>query len=237
MKAKLNQKKEVAEGTLELVFNLDEKIEFQAGQYFFLKLDKKIDDPRGNQRHFTIVNPPEENKIIKMVTRLTGSDFKEALKKLEPNEQVEIFNIGGSFTLSKDEKQPLIFIAGGIGITPFISIIEHIDNNNLDYQVHLIYSNHNKDSTIYFDKLKKLDKKLDQLKVSFTMTSSDSWQGETRRIDKKFIKDYLSKPNNYKYMVAGPPGMVGAVEEELEKAGVEEEGIKSENFTGYEKYN
>jgi ferredoxin-NADP reductase len=65
------------------------------------------------------------------------------------------------------------------------------------------------------------------------MTSSDSWRGETRRINSEFIEEYFNDLNNYHFMIAGPPKMVGSVEKELKKAGVEDENIDSENFSGY----
>ncbi len=234
MKAKLVKKKEVAKDTLKAVFKLEKKTDFKAGQYAFLRLtDKNIDDPRGNQRHFSIVNPPEENDNIVFTTRLTGSGFKNALKRLKKREVVEIESVAGTFTLDKSDK-PLVFIAGGIGITPFISMIKHIQNKGAEREITLVYSNHDKDSTAYFNRLKKLNGEMDNLDVVFTMTSSSDWEGETRRVNKEFILDYFTNLNDYKYMIAGPPSMTEAVYDELLEAGVNKGNIKKENFAGYE---
>ncbi len=234
MKAKLKNKNLVAKRTLELTFKLEKKIDFEAGQYFFLRMFKEIKG--GNRKHFSIVNPPENSQTITMATRLTGSPYKQALEKLEIGEEVEIDNVAGTFTLPGKIDKTLVFIAGGIGITPFKSMIEHVKNQNLDYEIELVYSNRDQESTVYFDRLKELNDQMDNLNVIFTMTSSNKWQEESRRIDKEFITDYFTKLDNYYFMIAGPPGMVGAVEKEVKKAGVNDANIKSENFTGYEKH-
>jgi ferredoxin-NADP reductase len=237
MKAKLIAKKLVAKDTLRVEFKLNKAIEFEAGQYAFLELtDKEINEPRGNRHHFTIVNPPEVNDKVIFTTRLTGSKYKQALENLPIGDEAKIDTISGNFTLPELTDKKLVFIAGGIGITPFTSMIDHIKRKNLNYKITLLYSNHDQKSTAYFKLLKKWQDQMDNLKIILTMTSQKDWPGETRRIDQDFIKDHFDKPNQYQYLIAGPPTMAQAVEKEVKKAGVEKDNIKTENFSGYEKY-
>lgn len=234
MLAKIKDKKLVAEGTLRVEFDLlGKKVDFKAGQYFFITLKNvPFDDDRGNIRHFTIVNTPKENSKIVMTTRLRDSGFKKSLLNLPLGSEVEIGSTQGDFVLPKEVGKPLVFMAGGIGITPFMSMLGHISNQKSDYQITLVYSNRNQAGTAYIKELQKMASKNPNFKLILVMTEDPSWTGETKRVDPGFIKKYF--PNlNYYFMVSGPPAMVKAVYESLRKAGVGKSNIKTENFTGY----
>lgn len=226
MKAKIAEKKEIAEGTLMVKFKVFEDFTFTAGQYFFINL-------RGETRHFSIVNSPNEKGVLTMTTRLRDSAFKKSLKELPIDTEVEIQRIAGKFTLPEDKSKPLVFIAGGIGITPFMSMLRFISEQKLDYKITLIYSNKAASSTAYLEELKTFESRIPDLKLVLVMTDDNSWTGEKRRVDANLLKEYFPQPNMNSYMVVGPPAMVEAVEKALLEAGVSEENIKIENFTGY----
>ncbi len=235
MKAKIKDKKEVAQGTLQVTFDLlGETVDFKAGQYFFVTLPKLhyLDD-KGNRRHFSIVNSPNEKGILRMATRLRDSGFKKTLQELEVGSEVEVSPVAGSFVLSEDADRPLVFIAGGIGITPFMSMTSFATEEDLSFKITLIYSNRDQASTAYLQKLQEISIKNPNIKLVLTMTEDDSWEGEKRRIDSQFIKDYTSGLENPLYYVVGPPQMVEAVAEVLVEAGINQENIKTENFSGY----
>ena len=234
MVGKIINKKEVAQGTLQVVFETDEPFVFKPGQYCFVTLkNPPYPDERNNKRHFSIVNSPNQKGIITITTRLRDSGFKKSLKELPLGAKVELGPIAGVFTLPEDSTRPLILIAGGIGITPFMSMLNYIAQENLTYHITLIYSNRNQSSTAYFEEISNLQSLISNLKLIFTMTDDPIWQGEKRQVDANFIKDYFPKVNENYYMVVGPPPMVAAVEKSLAEAGVEQENIKIENFTGY----
>lgn len=234
MKAVIKNKKEIAKDTLCVTFDLlGKEVNFKPGQYFFITIPKlNYDDPRGNIRHFSIVNSPLEKGIIKMATRLREqSGFKKTLRELDKGSEVTIGSVTGDFTLPKDENKELIFIAGGIGITPFISMLNYINQKKLSTKVTLIYSNRNKESTPFFDELKKLEKKNKNIKIIFIMTQDENWKGEKRRIDKELIEDYVKNFENCTFYVAGPPSLNDAVLKTLKELGVK--NIVRENFSGY----
>lgn len=233
MKAKIKEKKEVAEGTLMVSFEAKEKINFKPGQYFYITLiNPPYNDLRGARRHFSIVNPPDTN-IITMTTRLGPSALKRSLREMSPGSPVELDSIGGDFTLPEKADKPLVFIAGGIGITPFMSMLRYIKDGQLPYRVTLVYSNRDRELSAYLEELEKMDLELDNFRLIATMTDDSSWRGESRRVDAGFIKEYIPRLNESTYYVAGPPKMVESLSGALTEAGVQKSNIKIENFTGY----
>lgn len=236
MKAKIKEKKEIADGTILVVFDLlGEEITFKPGQYFFVTLiNPPFNDDNGLTRHFTILNSPAEKGIIAMATRIRESAFKRSLKEMPVGSEVEIKSIQGAFVLPEDINHQFVFIAGGIGITPFISMLRFIKDNNLPYKVTLIYSNRNKKSAAFFEELEQTGEDNPNIKVIFTMTQDEEWFGEKRRIDEEFIKNYISDDlNAYTYFISGPEAMVENINKVLIDSGIDEKNIRKEIFSGY----
>lgn len=233
MKARVKSKQEIAEKTLQVTFETKDAFTFVPGQYIFVTLNLKYPDSRGVKRHFSITNPPSEKGFITITTRLSESGFKKTLLELNIGEEVELGPIAGDFLLPKDSSKPLVFIAGGIGITPFMSMLRHLKKYGNPYQITLIYSNRDQPSTAFLDEIQNLKSEISNFKLILSMTEDSNWQGEKRRIDAQFIKDYFSDVNGNFYMVVGPPPMVEAVLKSLQEAGASEENIKVERFTGY----
>ena len=234
MVGKIIEKKEVAQGTLKVVFEIKEPVSFKPGQYLFVTLiNPPYTDEKGNKRQFSINNSPNQKNILIMTTRITESAFKKSLKELPIGTPVEIGPIAGVFTLPEDTGKPLVFIAGGIGITPFMSMLSYIAEEGPPYQITLVYSNRDQSSAAYTQEIEAFSKSIPNFKLILTMTDDPVWAGEKRKIDEQFIKDYFPNLNSNFYMVVGPPAMVEAVGNALTWAGVIQENIKKENFTGY----
>lgn len=235
MQAIIKSKEEIAQGTLMVTFDLlGEQPEFKAGQYFFLTLPKlTFPDERGARRHFSITNSPNEKGVFIMATRLSDSGFKKTLQELPIGSEVEVGPIAGAFVLPESFNQSLVFIAGGIGITPFMSMLRYAQEEKLPANITLIYSNRNQASSAFLKELQGLSKKIPNLKLVFTMTEDESWQGEKRMVDAKFIKDYTNQLTNPLFFVVGPPPMTDAILGELKKTGIQDQNIKIEKFTGY----
>lgn len=237
MRANIDRKKEIASGILEVVFEIldQENLDFKPGQYFFINLiNPPYNDNRGTRRHFTFINSPNEKGIVRMATRLGVSAFKRSLLELPVGSEVEIGPIGGKFILPADQHSPFVFIAGGIGITPFLSMLAYIREESLDVAIKLIYSNRDSLSAAYLDLLYSFLKNNPLMELILTMTQDPSWGGENRRVDGAFIKSYLSGDvNSYSYFLSGPPGFVEASVSDLNSLGVCSLNIKTENFAGY----
>ncbi|GIW67062.1 MAG: oxidoreductase [Candidatus Parcubacteria bacterium] len=237
MKVKLLSKREIAEGTMEFCFEKPEGLNFKAGQHFILTLINPPEtDEKGNERVFSVVSSPDENKIC-FATRMRDSAFKRVLKNLSEGSEIELDGPYGQMVLPKDTNKTLVFIAGGIGITPFISMIRYAVKNNLHYKIYLFYSNRRPEDTAYLDELLEYDKQ-GKIKLIATMTqmenSSKPWSGERVYINEEMIKKYLGEEiGNTTFYVAGPPQMSQAMYELLNNMGVNEEKIKGEDFSGY----
>ncbi len=234
MLAKIKSKNEIAQGTLRVEFETDQDFSFVPGQYCMMELlNPPLPDERSNRRYFSIVNSPDLPQMIVITTRISESGFKQNLKNLAVGEMVEIKSIAGNFILPQASTQPLVFLSGGIGITPFMSMLTYATEHQTTHKITLLYSNRSKSTTAYFDELSDLATKNPNLKVVFIMTDDSEWTGEKRKIDANLIKEYFPDTNAQRYMVVGPPGMVSAIEQELLLANVPPENIQKENFAGY----
>ena len=226
----------MAKGTLMVVFDLlGHEVDFTPGQYFWVTLlDPPYDDEKGAKRHITVVTSPNDRGVLGLATRLRDSAFKRSLAELPLGAEVEVEEPKGSFLLPDDPEQQYVFIAGGIGITVFRCMLRYIAEENLPHRVTLVYSNRDRESTAFFDELQELERANPNLRLVLTMTDDSKWDGETRRIDADLLRDHLDgELDSYTYLVAGPPAMVEAMETTLRDAGVPDEGVRPERFSGY----
>ena len=236
MRAQIKEKREVAKGTLMVVFDLlGEEVEFRAGQYFFVTLlDPPYEDEKGARRHITVVTSPNERGVLGLCTRLRDSAFKRSLVELPEGSAVEVEEPKGNFVLPEDTDRSYVFIAGGIGITVFRVMLRYIAEENLPHRVTLLYSNRNRESAAFLDELAELDRANPNFRLVATMTEDPEWEGETRRIDADVLRDHLGDDlNSFTYLVAGPPAMVEGIVEMLQEAGIPEGQLTADRFSGY----
>lgn len=224
MKLTLIDKRKETRTVKTFIFRPEKKISWTPGQYLIYSLPHKNQDLRGKMRFFTIsASPFEKNPSI--TTRLIkqSSSFKKALNNLKIGGNIEAKGPDGSFTL-KDIKEKIMFIAGGMGITPFRSILKELEFKNKNLDIILLYSFKNSDIVFkkQFDNLK-----LKKLKIEYF-------------IGKRIGKADIEKTKDFKkrtVFVSGPDAMVMKMEELLEKMGVKKENIKTDYFSGYKGFN
>jgi ferredoxin-NADP reductase len=236
VRALIEEKREVAKGTLLVLFDLQgQEVDFRPGQYFWVELlDPPHDDEKGPRRHISVVTSPTERGVLGLCTRLRDSAFKRSLVELPVGTEVEVEQPKGDFALPEDTEPNYVFIAGGIGITVFRSMLRYIDDTGEPYKVTLIYSNRDRESTAFLDELEDLDGRSDWFRLVATMTQDSDWGGETRRIDATMLADVVGGDlASHTYLVAGPPPMTEGVVEVLKGAGIAEEQILSDRFSGY----
>lgn len=236
MRATIKEKREVAKGTLLVIFDLrGEEFDYQPGQYFWVELlDPPYADEKGPRRHISAVTSPTERGVIGLCTRIRDSAFKRSLVELPVGAEVDVEQPKGTFVLPADTSRPLVFVAGGIGITAFRSMLRYIQDERLPHRVTLIYSNRDRESTPFLDELEQIERTNANIRLIVTMTNDGAWPGERRRVDANFFEEYLGDSfADATYMVAGPPGMAEAATEELKKVGVDERLITTDSFSGY----
>ena len=236
MRALIKEKKEVAKGTLFVTFDLlGEQADFRPGQYFWVELpDIGHQDDKGLRRHISVVTSPTDRGILGLATRVRDTAFKQTLAELPVGAEVDVEEPKGEFALPEDSSRPYVFVAGGIGITVFRSMLRFIHDERLPYRVTLIYSNRDRESTAFLDELQELEGELPDFRLVLTMTDDDGWDGESRRVDAAFLADHLGESlKGFTFMAAGPPGMVEGVQQALADAGVAEENVVAQRFSGY----
>jgi ferredoxin-NADP reductase len=235
VRSQIKEKREVARGTLLVIFDLlGREVDFKPGQYFWVELlEPPYDDEKGPRRHITVVTSPTERGVLGLCTRLRDSAFKRSLAELEVGAEVEVEHPKGDFVLPEDTEQPYVFVAGGIGITVFRCMLRYIADTGEPYKVTLVYSNRDRESTPFLDELHEIEQRVPGFRLIVTMTEDPEWDGESRRIDADMLRDHLGELEAFTYLVAGPPAMVEAVAEQLSQAGVPEEQVLPSRFSGY----
>src|SRR3989304_2712659 len=239
MKLKLARKLDEAKGTKSFFGEPEKPVSYIAGQYFYFTIPQlKYPDPRGNTRHFTLSSSPTEGNLLRNTTRIRDeSGYKRTLDELEIGVLIDGEGPNGTFILDEKETGPHVFLAGGIGITPFRSMVKYAADKNLGTKIHLIYSNSIPEEIAFKEELLNLSKSWPNLKLDMTITkpeeTKEPWQGLTGRVDEalitKLVPDFLQKT----FWVCGPPPMVDAMEGALGKLGLSSGKVRSEKFTGY----
>jgi ferredoxin-NADP reductase len=234
MKARIKEKREVAKGTLFVTFDVGgENVEFEPGQYFWVELlDPPYEDEKGPRRHITVVTSPTEG-VLGLATRIRDTAFKRSLVEMPEGASVDVEQPKGSFVLPEDTSKQYVFVAGGIGITPFRSMLRYIADKGLDYDITLVYSNRDVESTAFLDELKELESVVPRCRVIFTMTDDPSWEGDKRMLDAEVLRELLGDLESFHFMIAGPPPMAKSVEASLLEAGLSEGQVQSDSFSGY----
>ncbi len=234
---KLLRSETVAEGTQAFHFAKPAGFELVAGQFCdFTLIDPPETDAEGNTRAFSLACAPGDAEL-RIATRMRDTAFKRVLGKMAAGGEVEIDGPMGSFTLHRNANKPAVFLAGGIGITPFIGIIRDATQKKLPHQLVLFYSNRRPEDSAFMAELQQLTKENPSFKLVATMAemekSQRQWEGERGFIDHEMLKRHLADLNGPIYYIAGPPGMVTAMNKMLMQAAVDPDDVRTEEFGGY----
>ena len=235
--SRLLNRVEVAEGTIAFHFEKPTGFDFKPGQSADLTLPNPPEtDAEGNVRTFSIASAPFEDQLM-FATRMRDTAFKRSLKKMPLGTVVKMDSAMGSFTLHKNSAKPAVFLAGGIGVTPFSSIVRQADHDRAPRKLYLFYSNRRREDAPFVEVLQNLEKTNPQFRFIATMTemrrSKKTWNGETGRIDQEMLSKYLNELRGPIYYVAGPPALVSGMRKMLVASGVDEDDIRSDEFSGY----
>jgi ferredoxin-NADP reductase len=231
------RREEVAEGTMAFHFSRPAGLQFQAGQSINLGLiDPPETDAKGNRRTFSIANAPFEDEIM-VATRMRDTAFKRVLKTMPAGTKLRIQGPTGRFTLDAGDARPAVMIAGGIGITPFLSIVRQAAHDALRRKLVLVYSNRRPEDAAFLAELIQLEGRNPNYRFVGTMVEMDKsampWKGERGFVDRALLERALGDLAAPTYYLAGPPGMVQAMSKILVEAGVPQDRIRTDEFFGY----
>lgn len=236
VKLKLLEKIEIAKDTLELVFEKPKAFSYLPGQYLEWTAPAKKADLRGNRRYFTISSSPTEDRI-RLGVKLNSppSSFKKILENLKKGEELIAGSLSGDFVLKHDAEK-LVFIAGGIGITPFRSLIKNMLDTQDNREVTLFYSNKTADEIAYKDLLGDASQKLG-IKVVYLLTDEEkippNFNGEKGRLTKEILSKYLKTVDRTDFYLSGPIAMVEGYKKLLKSLGVKRNKIHTDYFPGF----
>jgi ferredoxin-NADP reductase len=233
----LKEKKEVAENTLLYTFERPKDFLFLAGQYVSMKVTKKpFQDDRGDFRSFSIASPPYQKDILEFAMRRGESAFKKNLESLEVGESVEITPaVGKCIFGDPDAEKGIVFLVGGVGVTPARSMLLQANFEKRPEQFFLFDSNRRVEDAPFLDEFSALDN-IDLTRI-YTMSDQNlskmPWSGELGRIDRKMIQKYVTMDwGKCTFYIVGIGVFVQAMRELLTTEGVAVEKILSDDFGG-----
>ena len=241
---KLSSRREVADRTMAFEFDKPSGFVFKAGQFAEIAwVDPPETDAEGNARAFSIASAPHEEHLV-FTTRLRDTAFKRVLQKTPIGTPAKLEGPFGDLTLHNNVSRPAILMAGGIGITPFRSIIRRAAHEKLAHKVLLFYANRRPHDAPFLEELSAIERENANFTFVPTMTAVSrlqrAWTGETGHFSAEMLTRHMKKiasPEFYVagpiYYVAGPPAMVKGVRTMLNDAGIDDDDIRTEEFGGY----
>ena len=233
-KIKLLNKRDVANDTMVFEFEKPDGFTFVPGQYGgFTLINPAETDVGGVTRRFSILSTPDDNHIA-IAMRIQSSAFKRLLKELPPGSEIKFAGPSGTFILHEDTNIPAIFIAGGIGITPFYSMIKHAIKHQPSRQIILFYGNQSSADAAFLQELSELQNSHANFKLIATMANPEnSWQGEVGFITDDLIHKHTRDLPSPIFYICGSLAMVNALRATLKSLDINDDNIKVEDFPGY----
>jgi ferredoxin-NADP reductase len=234
---KLTQREEVADRTMAFHFEKPEGFLYKAGQFAdFTLIDPPETDAEGNIRGFSLASAPYE-KDLKITTRLRDTAFKRVMKDLPYGTQLKMDAPYGSFTLHNNAAIPAVFLTGGIGITVVRSILLEAIHKAVPRRIVLFYANRRPEDAAFLEELRTVAALNPHITFVPTMTKMEharnTWAGETGYITKAMLERYIDDLTAPIYYSTGPASLVAAMRKTLNEAGVDDDNIRTEEFTGY----
>jgi ferredoxin-NADP reductase len=228
---RLVRRAEVAEGTMAFHFARPPGFDFQAGQNVLVTLiDPPETDAQGASRTFTLASAPHEPELM-VATRMRDSAFKRVLKSAPLGLRARIEGPSGIMVLHEDAARLAVFLAGGIGITPFLAMARDAAHRRLPHRIVLFYGNRRPQDAAFLDELSGLGSA--RFKLVAAMSEAKDWRGEKGFIDRAMLARHLPDLKGPVYYFAGPPAMAMAMQQMLSGTGVPEDDMRSEEFYGY----
>ncbi len=234
---KFKEKTQLAANMFEFIFTAPQRLQFLPGQYSEWTLFHEKPDTRGNRRYFTIASAPESNDIA-IGIRLSdpSSSFKQQLANLKTGDAIMASSAAGDFVLPKNKEKKIVFIAGGIGVTPFASMLRHLLETKEKRTATMLYSVRTCADIAYQSVFDQAEKELG-IKTHYIVTDVSclppGWTTPTGYISDPTIRQLVPDFKERLFYISGPFVMVDATEKLLKKMGVPSSQIKTDFFPGF----
>ncbi len=233
----LKERKEIGANIMSFSFAYPKNFKHRLGQYMEWTLPLKKSDSRGNRRYFSIASSPTEEKLMIAARFYDGSSaFKRELSRMAPGQRIVAAELSGDFVLPSDPDIPLVFIAGGIGITPFRSMIKYLVDKGEKRNITLFYSNYTTDEIVFKDVFDEAEKTVG-LKTVYTLTDFNKvpseWCGKTGFVDGEMISQEVPDLHDHHFFISGSLNMVEHLKQALHSVGVHASRIRTDFFPGY----
>jgi ferredoxin-NADP reductase len=219
----LKEKIRISSRVYDYVFTPERPFVYEPGQYMEWTLPHEHIDSRGNRRSFTLASSPTEPEIhmgVKFYEQ--SSSFKKALKAMQPGDTIAVGQLAGNFVLPKDVNRKLVFIAGGVGITPFRSMVKYLIDTDQSRDITLFYIVGSQEEVAYKDILVAARHR--GIKVVVVVG---------KRLNSDELSRYIPEVSERSFYVSGPNGFVESVRKSLTRNGVRPIHIVSDYFSGY----
>lgn len=233
----LVRKDKITPDSIDFVFEPKQKFNYKPGQYMEWTLPHAGTDQRGQRRYFTLASSPTEEHIrlgVRFYPR--GSSFKKALQAMNDQSPIVAASLGGDFVLPNDRHRKIVLIAGGIGVTPYRSMIKYMLDKNEKRPLTLLYSARTAADIAYMDVFENARSKLG-INVYYNLTETGAALPDNRfragTITPELVRAEVPDYHESLYYVSGPHGMVTDIEKALKRSGVHERRIKTDFFSGY----
>jgi ferredoxin-NADP reductase len=228
---------DIAAGTMAFRFAKPHDFVFKAGQYIELTLsDSKPGLSHGLTHAFSIASSPFDEELV-VATRMRNTVFKKAISSLPIGSGARIEGPMGSFRLHNNTARPAFFLAGGIGIAPFLSMLSYATGAKLQHPIFLFYANRYLEDAAFLDALWTIERANPRFRFipTFTRTHKNhrGWNGATGHINSEMLLAQVGILRGSIYYIAGPPTMVEATRRTLSEVDVDEDDIRTEEFVGY----
>ncbi len=218
------------------VSQLSSPFAFAPGQFMEWTLGHSDADRRGNRRYFTLASAPTEHHLrlgVKFYS--SSSTYKKAMLAMKKGDEIVAAQLGGEFVLPEDPEQGCVFMAGGIGITPFRSMIKYLLDTGQKRPITLFYANKKGDEIVYQDIFDRAERELG-IKTIYTVTETRnlprSWKGEIGHINSQLIKANAAQYEDCVYYLSGSRETVNSFKSLLKELGIRNSRIKTDYFPG-----
>ncbi len=236
MRLRLKERRSEATEVMSFIFDLGgQPLEYQPGQYIFCELDAlDFPDERGKRRHFTISSSPTEKGIVMSTTRMRSSGFKETLRHAPLGYELNIGTPLGHFVMPKGEIRHHVFIAAGIGITPYRSMLRWAADSKKPIEAVLLYFNHSSADIVFGQELEEIVRQMPTFSLVHVLSDPEpGWKGEKGRLNEGLLRKWVPSLDQQLFWISGPPPMVTAYKELIRQTGVQDEAIRTDSFAGY----